>query len=274
MHCIYINLDQQIERRNFVEDNFSHHVPANWALHRFTAIDSKYLPEGLLGKLRDTEKACFLSHIGALEMAMTFAGDVLILEDDVWFGPSSIGLIDMARQSLGENEWDLLFTDLCIVNPRDMLDLFQLRKEWDNSKQVRLLDLSKTMFAGATAYIVRQESKSKLLQALKRLTRLDAPYDLVLRHWIQQQQLTARGIFPFATSLSLYAESSQVQLKETEVTDACWNAFRRLVCVDANDLELTVPALSATFGQDYRHKSTEVFANILALRLSPKFPIK
>jgi GR25 family glycosyltransferase involved in LPS biosynthesis len=274
MHCIYINLDSQIERRQFVEQNFAKFMPSGWTLHRYSAFDASRKAELPEGKLRDSEKACFLSHVGALEQALTLPGnEVLILEDDVYFGPNSARLISEAL-SMVPPALEVLFTDVCVIAPEDMVNLFLLRRTYEQERTVKLLNLSKIVFAGATAYLVRKSSCAKLIRALKNLPRLDLPYDLVLRQWIAQHQLSAYAIFPFATSLSYYADSSQIQPKESEINEICWNAFRRLVCVDAS-MECG-QALRTIYQShpEFVDPAARMFGEIMGLRLSGKFKKK
>ncbi|MDD5247609.1 MAG: glycosyltransferase family 25 protein [Rhodocyclaceae bacterium] len=275
MHCIYINLDRQTERRAFVEENFDVRADPDWTLHRFDAVDAGRLPQRCAaGALRPSEKAAFASHFGAVEKSLDYPGATLILEDDVWFGPRAAEMLNAARAELAGKDWDLLFTDVCVVAPPAMLDLFLMRRAWEQHRQATLLNLQRMPFAGATAYLVNAGAKQKLLAMLKEHERLDVPYDLVLRNLIQQGRLSAFVVFPFATSLSAHAEASQIQLQDTAITDACWNAFRRLVCADADSDELAVSQWQAAFGERYRDPRVEALCDILGLCLSPKLPAK
>lgn len=275
MHCIHLNLDRQTDRREFVERNFGRHADPDWTLHRFPAIDATALPARFAtGSLRAAEKACFASHVGALVMALGLAGDVMILEDDVWFGPRSAELVNEARRLLAGTACDLIYPDTCIVDARQMLDLFLLRQEWDTTRRTRLLDARELRFAGATAYVVREHAKAPLAARLAGIDRFDTPFDLVLRDLVARGDLAARTIFPFATSLSAHAEHSQIQPGDTVVADTCWNAFRRIVCADAGRLRDEVPA---GFGERLPIGTDDAiadFARVLAFRIAPTFPVK
>jgi hypothetical protein len=275
MHCIYLNLDRQTDRRAFVERGFDRYADPDWTLHRFPAVDASTLSVRFAaGTLLDAEKACFASHVGALERALELPGDVMILEDDVWFGPRTADLLNEARSALAGTACDLLYPDVCIVDPRQMLDLFLLRRDWETTHRSRLLDLRDLKFAGATAYVVRAQAKAALAAHLGAVTQFDVPFDLVLRDLVHGGALAARAIFPFATSLSGHAERSQIQPGDTVVADTCWNAFRRLVCADGETLRTACP-----HGFGGTLPACEIapiadFARVLAFRLSPAFPVK
>ena len=275
MDCLYINLDAQKQRRKFVESNFAMWADPGWKLHRYRAVSKEDLPDRFRsGRIRDSEKACFASHVGALEHALEFSGDTLIVEDDVWFGPQSANVINESRRQLHGRRWDILFADLCVPDPQAMLTLFQMRRACEKSHQFRLLDpKSLKLFAGATAYLVNASSKGKLLEMFSKVDRIDVPYDLQLRNWIKQDKLTSFVIFPFATSLSKYADSSQIQLNEYVQAEHCMNDFRRLACADAGHPELPTQS-GGVAADDFAERDLEAFLSILKVRLSSKFPLK
>ena len=100
------------------------------------------------------------------------------------------------------------------------------------------------------------------------------PFDLVLRNLVFGGELTARVAFPFATSLSIHAEQSQVQPGDTVVADTCWNAFRRLVCADADTLRAECPGGFGEALPGCDETAITDFARVLAFQLSPTFPAK
>src|SRR5262245_55728131 len=97
MECFFINLENQAERRDFLRDNFARHKAQGWFLNRIAAVGVDQLARSPVpGLIRETEKACFLSHKLALRESLEAPGHALILEDDALFGPSSCGAIDNA----------------------------------------------------------------------------------------------------------------------------------------------------------------------------------
>src|SRR5512137_1677464 len=90
----YINLEREKERRVNIEKNLEQWSTPDFAVRRIAAIDGRE-SAGIQvpGKIRDTEKACFLSHKKALEASLGDDQDALILEDDAVFGPSTSKLL-------------------------------------------------------------------------------------------------------------------------------------------------------------------------------------
>ena len=275
MRCLYINLAAQTDRRAFLERNFATHAPSEWQLQPISAVEPQYVhSHAVSGKLRDSEKACLLSHTAAIAESMQCDGHVMIVEDDVLFGPSSCLVIEEALQILGDTAWDILFTDVCIPSTHSMIDLFELRRSLLANSQLNLLPLQHYIFAGSTAYIVHESAKEKILTMLRAVAQFDLPYDLLLRQWIHDARLKGYVIYPFATSLSSHAESSQIQPGETEATDAAWNAFRRLVWFDAEQCPEDPVRSIGRIDPSYYDPMTTDFAQILRVMLAADFKIK
>ena len=271
MKVFYINLAQQTERRNFVEDNFNQSNELGWTLSRIDAVNKNNpaaLSTIIFGDLRDSDVACFLSHLKAIRLLKNVDEDVMIVEDDVCFGPDSQRLISSVIGNTPRDDWDILFTDVCIPNIHTMIDLFQLRRNLAN--KVKLLNLSRIRFAGATAYIVNKERKHNILKIFENISSINIPYDLFLRKLIHGKQLTAHVIFPFLTTLSKHAEASQIQSATTMTTDALWNGFRRLTCFNQNISETEI-GLSSIREDYYDDKEAEIFSKIIRGLLCKKF---
>src|SRR6266487_4693017 len=136
MECIYINLDSETSRRGAVEQTFRDNCPPSWRLQRLSAVTPTYIGEREIeGNLRDGEKACFLSHLKALDLAREFDGNVLIAEDDILLGNGSALAIEQALGTMAGNDWDLLFTDVCIAGIHAMIELFRLKRLLTTKKQ-------------------------------------------------------------------------------------------------------------------------------------------
>lgn len=235
LQSFYINLEMAVERRNFLEQNYHQYMQADWPLTRISAIT----PERLLpvdpdqSNISVNERACFVSHVAALEQGLAGNGHVMILEDDVLFGPQSPQILRDCLKGLENSEWDILYADVCIPNPTAMLEFFQVRKVLMGESRWQLFDLSRINYAGATAYVINEKSKQKIHDLCKGLKQLSLPYDLQLRQWVQTKILNAFVVYPFATTLSAYAERSQIQSTEGQIIDQAWNNFRRLNWVGA-----------------------------------------
>jgi len=156
----------------------------------------------------------------------------MIIEDDAIWGPSTQATLDKIMHALRGMPWDMVFTDVCIPTMESTVELFHLKRRLTPESSTLLLDLRELTFAGSTAYMVNPHSTPKILSMLQGQSRLDVPYDLLLRQWFRQGALQGYCVFPFATSLSDQSESSQVQ-SEGHVADLVWNTFRKMIWQDA-----------------------------------------
>ena len=273
MECVYINLDEQTARRNSLESNFHQTCPQGWSIRRVAAVSVRDIEDrDVQGTLRNTEKACFLSHVKALELGGTCAGHVLIAEDDILFGQESAPLIERAVATVPDTAWDVIFTDACITGVHAMIELFQLRRTLTPENGFRLINLKGISFAAATSYVVNNDSKRKVRDLLLEHYPLNTPLDLFIRQKVNENALQACMLFPFATSLSGHADDSQIQVGNGCVTDLVWNSFRRAMWVQ-RDLEAVETTLNAIQPRVYE-KSAAVFSRIIAAILSGNLPPK
>lgn len=273
MQCFFINLDADEARRREVQRSFAESALAGWQLTRVPAVDGQsFAPGQYKGTTRPGEIACFLSHIRALELALDTPGHCLIAEDDVLFGRKTGDTIAAAMASAPEDSWDLLFTDVCVPAIEAMVQLFMGRRDLESSNRVVTVNLNQFAFAASTAYVINPKSKARVLRQLTAVQSFDLPYDLHLRKLIHEGSLRASVVFPFATSLSTLADTSQIQLNADAATEAVWNAFRRLVWNERSVAEVSVALdrVSAPFADP----ETLAFSKILACLLSPNFRSK
>jgi GR25 family glycosyltransferase involved in LPS biosynthesis len=271
MDCIYINLDEQAARRQSLESNF-HQVCPDWHINRVPAVSATQIEcEGIPGKLRNNEKACFLSHVKALEFALTLPDHVLIAEDDILFGETSAALIERAIATLSA-DWDIVFTDVCITGVHAMIELFQLRRMLTAQNGFRLVNLKGVSFAAATSYVVNTKSKLKIRDLLLTHRPLDTPLDLFIRQLVNEESLNACVLFPFATSLSDHADASQVQVGDGRLTDLVWNSFRRAMWIqrDLDRVELTLKAIQPRIYEKGSAVLSKIVGALLSGNLTPK----
>ena len=274
VHSYYINLDNAQDRRTFLEKNFYQTHPNNSFLERVAAVDvNDVIERKVVGQLSDREKACYVSHTLALEKSLENQEHAFILEDDAYFGEHSKRLILESLAALEGLEWDVLYADIGLTNPADMTNFFSLRKELvDHSRATwRVLKLANIAYVGASAYIVNAKSKQKIAHYLRNQVRLDLPFDLELRRLVWEQQIHAYVIFPFATTLSPMADISQIQLKQTEVIELVWNAFRRLVWFESEPDTAKVNQMLGLLRSRVADSKSEVMGNIMALALADQF---
>jgi GR25 family glycosyltransferase involved in LPS biosynthesis len=233
MKCTYINLDNAAARKTQIEESFAAHRGPDWELTRFPAIDTRFVEQQQIkGRIRPAEKACFLSHRAVIESNVGASAPVFVLEDDAIFGGATHPTIDNFLGISDSYNWDIIFTDLCVTQLGTMAELIKLRHQLTEIDQVRLLDVTGFVFAGATAYIVNHKSIGKLAALLGAEKELNVPYDLVLRKYIYEKKLKGLVFFPFITSISEESEVSQIQQEAS--ADMIWNAFRKLVWTDRN----------------------------------------
>ncbi|HEY4374840.1 MAG TPA: glycosyltransferase family 25 protein [Burkholderiales bacterium] len=272
MECYYINLRKQAQRREFLEKNFARYKRPGWYLNRVKAVDSQQVAAAdVPGAIRQSEKGCFLSHRLALKAALEAPGHSLILEDDAMFGPSSCAAIEGALHSMGEEGWDLAYTDLGIYHPPLMAAMLHMRKELAGGEADHLLmDARELTFAGATAYIVHQRFKQPLLELLE-VPALDRPYDVFLRDLLLAGRLRARVIFPFPTSLSPLADFTQIQESDAVAADRVFNSFRRFIWKD-RDIQDVFASLD-TLPPDFIDEEAEAFARIIGAAVSSRLKL-
>jgi GR25 family glycosyltransferase involved in LPS biosynthesis len=272
MEAYFINLDEAAERRTLLADAFHAMAPPTWHLNRVAALTpADVAARDIPGRIRPTEKACLLSHRRAIEMSLASDGPSLILEDDALLGPTLFARFDSLSPVLDNPEYDIVYTDVCIPGVHAMIDLFITYRDLIARGTLNFINLRKQVFAGATAYFVTRTAKRKLLGLLDEARVLDLPYDLLLRKWVHEGRLNALSVFPFLTSLSDHADASQIQLEHSEVANATWNAFRRIMWIDADARAEDVTRRLDRFGDDYYDAGTQRFAKILKAALSSNF---
>ena len=250
----YINMQHAIERRAFVENTiqackFSPSI--FWERFEGIAVDDATVAQISTNGLKRPHVGCFLSHLTCIKSAPANGRHLLVAEDDVLFSPHTEALLNRAVEQLGNTEWDILFTDVCITSVHDMLKLFIARK---TTPQV-ILNLRTLGFCGATCYVINAASKRKVIDALSAFDIMHCPYDLFLRQKIYEGWLTAFATFPFITTLSHFADASQISDGGGTHEEKQWNDFRRIVWTDAQADEVLQYQSS---GKDISECSEEV----------------
>jgi GR25 family glycosyltransferase involved in LPS biosynthesis len=266
----YINLEAERARRIGIEKSF-HEVVLHegWELRRFAAIAAEETGD-VSGSISASEKACFLSHRGAIESTLGNDDNDMIVEDDCDFSKSAFSVVEDAVRSLDENKWDILFLEIGISDAGRMVEL---KSAYDNLIKDRtfcILDLSKFAFHGTLSYVVNKKSKLKIMQKLNCFSILNAPYDLTLRHLCHAGELNAFAIFPFVATHSVHAPMSSIQ--GLSATDEILNAFRKLMYIEQDLDEMDVQ--TSHFEQNYSDRQSLIFGRIIAALLSSKFKTK
>ena len=272
MEYSFINLDSCVERKRFVESNFSSAANKQKNITRIDAVDTAYIAtHKVAGILRDNEKACYLSHCKAIEASITHNDHVFIAEDDVLFCERSTQVTETVINSIKSSAWDVIYTDICFPHLDIMLDLFVRRRVFDQDSKIHLINLVNKRFTGATAYIINKASKQKVLDLL-RTNSIDTPIDLALRQLFHAKKIKGHALFPFTTSLSMYAENSQIQAEDDLVPDFLFNAFRRLVWL-GRDIDTALATVDKIDPSIYQPDS-DAFCVLLRGLFSEKIKLK
>ena len=271
MDVFFINLAEQAKRRKFVENNFQAHNALGWRLHRIEAVTAQTIKDrSVPGAIRDAEKGCFLSHIDAIAESRKFDGHAFIAEDDIQFGKQSVQAIETILESVPDDAWDIVYTDILFPDMHTMIDGF-LQRRRDGSKQA-LINLREARFCGSTAYIVNRNAKDRVLDLISQEGPIDRPYDLYLQRLIRSDRLRAFLVFPFATTVSALGEDSQIQTSDGQSTEFIWSSFRRLMWAE-RDIGAAAEAADRIFAA-VRDDETEAFSRMLAGMLAPGFKRK
>lgn len=234
MQCCYINLDLAVQRREDIEASFKKAAGPGWSLKRFSALGPAYIDtHAVEGSRTATEKACFLSHRAVIQAHADSARHLLVLEDDVLFGIVTSEIVDGFLHQNAEAQWDLLFLDICVNRIDDMLNLYFHREKLIQGRTVIPLDLAKLPFFGANAYIVNARSYEKVLACLDSGIPIDIEYDLFLAGQITAGTLKAAVLFPFVTTLSHHAHTSQIQRRSMDTVNLARNVFRNLIWLES-----------------------------------------
>lgn len=269
MNYFYINLDGEQTRAQQVEQQFAACSPQR--LQRFSALDRQWIAQHqVAGRIREVEKACYMSHLSLLKRQQTTQTPFCIFEDDVSFFPETEQIIQAAMAAAGNTPWDLLFTNVCIPDPHVMIDLFLLHRQLQASQGLQLLPLQNINFAAAAGYVVNPASVQKLITLLDTPT-LDLPYDLALREYVHNGQLNAFTIFPFATGLSAHTNHSQIQ-EGSNITDLAWNTLRSLLGwqIDTQQAHADLD----TVPEAHVDEATRALSRVLAITLAKNFQAK
>jgi GR25 family glycosyltransferase involved in LPS biosynthesis len=273
MECVYLNMDHQVARRKLLEDNFAACKLPDWHLTRIPAVGiDEVARQGIPGRLREIEKAVILSHCKALAHVMLDPGHTLILEDDALLGPLSCERIQSAAGVFPEEAWDLILTDVSIVEAHAMVRLFSVHRELAKSGEEMLIPLRDFFFSGTSSFLVNRRFKSRMLQLLRSQPSMDLPIDLFLRELIAKGEVRAFFTFPFVTSLSGFGDDSQTQLKDTEVTDMVWNTFRRFMWLH-RDIDSAIAPVEQ-LGADFVDAETQAFIKLVGAALSTRLAYK
>jgi len=271
LNIFYINLDDANDRRAVLEKCLNQFSSLDIQCHRISAYSKDYVEKNKIpGKIRSGEKGCFLSHKKAIQEALEYPGNALILEDDALLGIETINVLKNYLPAI-QPKIDILYTDLCVSDVNSMLQLFKLRRSMMRNGLLEVLETKRIDFCGATAYILNDGSKQKLLNILDTYSSLDLPYDLVLKSLILQDRLDSGFIFPFITKLSPLSSKTQLQMDSDRLNNIAWDAFRKLMFFESKVIPEDILRDLDQIPNNFYDAQAEVFSKILRLILSENF---
>ena len=221
---VFINLDRDAERRTRLLaelqqiDMPSERFPAVWWADVPPEQASRWYSDDLNARqyykpLRNGEKGCYASHIGAWQQLLASdAPALVVLEDDVRLTPQFAEVVS-AIAALKE-PWDMV----------KLLgrDCEKVRSERPLVPGTALVDYSRvpSMTAG---YVVSRAGAAKLLAHRQPFGR---PIDVDLRFWWECDQLRILGVSPSAIALDDTSEVSSIwDTRDTLTPGQRWRKF-------------------------------------------------
>lgn len=270
----YINLDDAKARRDTLEANFAAtcptHIPCK--LVRFPAISAKdKRVKSLSGSRSDKEKACILSHHDVILKSCQSDEPHWIVEDDVHFCSQSFTAVFDFLDTFKDADWDILFTDIDIRSPSDMIIFFSSLNNIENG-HIGNANLSPFYFSSATSYIINPKRREKVSTTLTLPSSSTFIWDLYLSQLINQGKLIAFVTLPFVTGLSSHAIASQIQPAEDRTTDLLFHAFRKLMNVssDVNDIKKIVDGIADDYFDDRSYCIGKIVSGFMTKHLRIK----
>jgi GR25 family glycosyltransferase involved in LPS biosynthesis len=250
----YINLDRAVERRAAIEQSIGRAgFSGRWSFFRVSAVSADSdLVRQTPGRNSGAYKGNFLSHMQCVEWATQSDAHLFVVEDDVMFCRETGPLVEQVIDNLPEESWDVLRTDITLMEATHLPKLYKLCVSGAGKSSVRLLDLRdfEPPYVGASAYIVNRRSKRRFINAMRyglslNDGRYDAPYDGYLCDLVTHGVLRGFLTVPFLTAPSFDEDSSQApqmyadrplpteerMRRLNQVQREIRSAFRRLVWV-------------------------------------------
>ena len=221
---VFINLDRDAERRTRLLaelqqiDMPSERFPAVWWADVPPEQASRWYSDDLNARqyykpLRNGEKGCYASHIGAWQQLLASdAPALVVLEDDVRLTPQFADVVNAIA---------------ALQEPWDMVKLLGRDREKTRSQRpltgnTLLVDYARvpSMTAG---YVVSRAGATKLLAHRQPFGR---PIDVDLRFWWECDQLRILGVSPSAIALDDTSEVSSIwDTRDTLTPGQRWRKF-------------------------------------------------
>lgn len=226
MECFFINLENQINRRNLFLKGNKFNLDNKYRFKRFPAITNKdSRVNQIKGKLNNTGKAVLLSHYDLLKKSVNKKDHIWICEDDSLLRSKTFEIVDNFK--LDQYDWDIIFTDVGIGDISQMLFLFDYKKKVDED-EVLLINLHKFKFFCLSSYIINKKSKKKILNYYEDYISndVDKNLDLLINNLCKRRLINAFCFFPFISTINDFADQDGVNSNKVSKT---FNLFRKLM---------------------------------------------
>ncbi|SKB76963.1 glycosyltransferase family 25 protein [Luteibacter sp. 22Crub2.1] len=222
-----INLAGAHDRWHAVDKSHALYLRPEVELRRIEAVNAQDIDRlRVRGTISVSERACFMSHLRALDIAANEGpGPYWIAEDDVAFGPSTLPLIKSLLERLRGASWDIVLTDVIVARAPDMLGLWMRRRALPPGSGPETFGLDRIAFGGMTSYLVHPRAVPRIRRLMRLSAALNLPWDLWIRAMARRQQLACFATLPFLTR----ASESPSQIRGEEMHMAWWGVFRDLM---------------------------------------------
>jgi GR25 family glycosyltransferase involved in LPS biosynthesis len=212
MMCVYINLDEAIDRKESIQETFRCYADPAWKLIRQKAVNKTFVAqEAVPGVSSLSEKACFLSHRSAIQSQLDNDEHLLVLEDDALFGRSTAPLLGSIVNSALFDSFDMFFLSVIFRDPITALIMADSKKNLAAEQVLKIINLKGVPFYSTLAYVVNRKAKTKLFNLLGNLGEISSPVDDFYAQCVDEQKISAGAVFPFLAGQSCLGDRSQVR---------------------------------------------------------------
>jgi GR25 family glycosyltransferase involved in LPS biosynthesis len=267
----FINLDRRIDRLKSLENDFNLYLDNKIQVTRVSGVDAA--GNNLLKSedlISNAEKACYTSHIKAIECSLQSNTHSLIIEDDVCFSNHTQQILSSILCSKLMEGVDICFAELGLENMTQYPPLFALKNKLSLQNKASLIDLDHYRFHGATAYIINQHSKKKLLDLIQGKSSLNQPYDEDISQWVREGKIIAKCILPFPITLNPLEFSSDIRNDRTHFYTNIRLAIRRVLGVDY-DHTMPIDEQFNSFYEQHFNPRYDHFLRLINLAYSSEF---
>lgn len=244
---VYINLDRSSERRAAMEAQLGEGALGK-RYERLAAVEGSAVHAGRRS-MTPGELGCWLSHRLAWERCVSRQSPCHVMEDDVTISDSIEERVQAIVNAVDHQDWDIIFTDLATSSLDEAMRILRDVQLQRTRKKFAILPLEiNTALSGTASYIINPLSAAKLLD-LADPDKHDTPIDLLIRHFVSCGQISAFVTTPFLTTISGFAEQSQISTGKAGEGDGnrfvrAAMAFRRSLYIQA-DPSASIAEISA-----------------------------